>query len=349
MYLDNKEAIQCLEEALRILKSMPKDATNNSMVSAKPDEVDLIRDIAKKNRFEKHVLSNYSDTVKDCYITALLMITEQVQDSVVLRTQMTFIGRILAAFDPNVDMQTYVIKKMKVDKQFWSDFSDLINNNLAVSFAVDAFVIVNLAGAEKDKNMDSAIDLMQMLGLEQKYIMKAAQIAKTILTQKFFGFLELLEHEGTVDYNSFLCYFEAYKNYYMTSDIKDGVLHDGKVIFVDGDFRISNCYRRFPESDGMNPVSGGFIHLTKFKAKENIFYRCNFSDCYRFILPGGKFDVMYDGKIKKYLFLNNYGPKDCVDVEENMGFGDKTVMRYDNNKVTEFYGNTIKEVKVYEL
>ncbi len=271
--MGKQELIRCLDEALQMAKTMPENVAVDTDEKVNFDVINQVRTIAKKNAFDDHMLTKYGEAARECYITALMILTESTQDQIALRAQMTFIGRILASVDRDVDLQKYVLKKMKADRNFGVDFPTFVCEELSISFAVDAFVLINLAGAERDRSLVAATSLIEILGIDRNNIMNAARIAKAILKQKFYDFLDSMDNIYDLDCNKFLCYFEEGRGSYICSKVEDGFRRTGKVIYRSLKFKYKEIHPSFYLLRGDNK----YFSLDNMMANEILFYNCDLS------------------------------------------------------------------------
>ncbi|MGN0421687.1 MAG: hypothetical protein ACI4EY_03015 [Lachnospiraceae bacterium] len=318
-----KELIRHLESALNILQKMPEEKIDSYENKDRNKEIDFIRPVAKKNSFEKHYLADCNETVRNYYITALLMLADISKNPEEEKAQLAYIGRIVAAFDKEVNLRDFFIRKTKADETFWNNFSDFICNDTAFPFAVDALAVVNLSNEDREQSIAGAAEVLQLLGMDKTHIIKAGEIARAILNQNIYLFLDTVQHEIDVNYNLFLCYFKEYKDFYIASSVEEGANYKEKVIFVDLDFEKNSA-------------------IYFFYAKENFFYRCNFKNNEKFIPKH---------RSQKFIFVNNCSQGDslCIRFFLDNFHSEIIPIPREKNQVIEYSGNGSEGVKRYEL
>lgn len=175
------------------------------------EEEEKIMKIAKHYPINSHILSKSTDYLREKYIIGLMSIFRNKEQNDEVRLQrLLLIYRIVASFNNEINISQYVTKCMKVEKNFWDNIIETLDESEKFCFIVDLILIGMLDTKSKNKKeFNFWADILQLSGFDKDIIQKAALIANSILKQDFDAFVNLIEKYDFIDYNHFLGYFET--------------------------------------------------------------------------------------------------------------------------------------------
>ena len=158
--------LQTLSDEVAKLEQKPIQATPY-------DEVKELVKIANTYPFSNHILTEKSESIRMNYIATLLALIEDTADETVRTQQLLYIYRIIASYDPNINIRDYIIKSLKTDNDFWDDLIELFDYETSFIFAVDMLALGMLDTSDSNKNLyESLSSILQAFKFDKKTIKK---------------------------------------------------------------------------------------------------------------------------------------------------------------------------------
>lgn len=246
--------LQTLSDEVAKLEQKPIQATPY-------DEVKELVKIANTYPFSNHILTEKSESIRMNYIATLLALIEDTADETVRTQQLLYIYRIIASYDPNINIRDYIIKSLKTDNDFWDDLIELFDYETSFIFAVDMLALGMLDTSDSNKNLyESLSSILQAFKFDKKTIKKIALVSKSIIEQNFSALIEKTSKDDNINHGSLLGYYSSIDYQNITSDFFGAAKLNGKLLIANA--KIKNHTT--------------IIELDKFAADEICFYNCEF-------------------------------------------------------------------------
>ncbi|MDR2296240.1 MAG: hypothetical protein LBD95_05525, partial [Clostridiales Family XIII bacterium] len=224
------------------------------------DEAERIRLIARSHPIRDHILCAADEHVRRLYMTALCSVIDKEADLARRTEELILAGRVLASFDAEADLSEYISGALKIDADFIGNFSESVEGDTAVAFAVDALLLCKLAGGTNEDMLELATEYISVSDVDAEMFSEICVLVKGILLQDDDAILKMKD----MNLNPFVGYMR---------DAPDG--------FIVTDFKkLDNA----PPRDGLFIANAEIsdledvIDLDSYGAKSITFYGCRFSN-----------------------------------------------------------------------
>lgn len=259
--MSTNDIIKFLNSAIDELKKVSNEKEEMSNSKRQLNNQDRLCLLARKTPFDGHILSKKDELVQELYITALLAIALEEVDDITREKYILQIGRIIASYDNEVDYTKYLTKYMKIDSDFWNDFSTFVKDDLANAFVVDTFVMLNAVPNSDVAILNSAIDVIELFGMQKSNVKNLALVSKAILKQSFIDMVTIPNVLSNINLDIFLNYFADNQYSHISSDLSGCKNTKGKLLIVNEIFKNKE----------------EILNMDDFLAREISFLNCKFS------------------------------------------------------------------------
>lgn len=192
--LDIQQDIRNLENDVRKVMEKAKnisadiDNIRNSSQMAIFD-FSKIKVLAKQMDFGKHPLSTLKDKhVCSLYLKMLLSIAHLDSDEEVTINRLVFVQYLQIHAHVPSTLEDLYIDSYKLDKDLYSDFSQLLPEKYKEYFIVDALIVANIAGNANSEINEYIASMVTLLDVPTEKITDLTLIATIVLKQNLGGF-----------------------------------------------------------------------------------------------------------------------------------------------------------------
>lgn len=310
-----------IDEIVKLLNSISEEVLrlkDEKKIEESSKEIhEVLYRIAMRYPLRTHLLKQYDERIQKMYILSLMHFFDNSVSENLFWERRLLIYRIIAAVHTEFDIDEYVTQSMKIDLKFWDEFIEETDEATKISYIVDFLILLNLDTQNSKKDEYEKIgDVIQFFHISKEKLIHLVNISKTILQQDFGCFIELIDSDKDINYDSFLGYFEKNKYSSVITNIKDLWNATGEVL-------IANAYIGNEKE---------FLDFSSINATSVYFSKCTFSHI-RGIVSESSMPItfegcMFEGNLFNSIFDGNYSEfeKDYIFIRgQNLRFINTTL------------------------
>ena len=201
-----------IDEIVKLLNSISEEVLrlkDEKKIEESSKEIhEVLYRIAMRYPLRTHLLKQYDERIQKMYILSLMHFFDNSVSENLFWERRLLIYRIIAAVHTEFDIDEYVTQSMKIDLKFWDEFIEETDEATKISYIVDFLTLLNLDTQNSKKDEYEKIgDVIQFFHISKEKLIHLVNISKTILQQDFGCFIELIDSDKDINYDSFLGYF----------------------------------------------------------------------------------------------------------------------------------------------